>query len=195
MNFLAHIYLSGDNDWVKIGNFMADGIRGKDYLHYSETVQFGILLHRKINSFTDTHPIFRKTRKRLISEFGHFSGVITDIFYDYVLAKHWVAFSDIPLSDYAQDFYNLLTDNFSILSPRAKYILPHMKQGDWLTSYATYQGLQTILYQMDSRTKFVSKMQYALSSLQANEEVIENEFFIFFAEIQQMVSNELKLLG
>jgi acyl carrier protein phosphodiesterase len=30
MNFLAHIYLSGDNDLIKIGNFMADGIRGNN---------------------------------------------------------------------------------------------------------------------------------------------------------------------
>lgn len=39
MNFLAHIYLSGDNDLIKIGNFMADGIRGKQFEHFPEDVQ------------------------------------------------------------------------------------------------------------------------------------------------------------
>ena len=58
MNFLAHIYLSGNNDLIKIGNFMADGIRGKDYLKFPEQVKNGILLHRQIDTFTDAHVIY-----------------------------------------------------------------------------------------------------------------------------------------
>ena len=79
MNFLAHIYLSGDDDLIKIGNFMADGIRGLDYLDYPPKVQKGILLHRAIDTFTDAHPIFRKSKHRLHEKYGHYSGVIIDI--------------------------------------------------------------------------------------------------------------------
>jgi len=38
MNFLAHIYLSGEDDFVKIGNFMADSIRGSQYLDYPNSL-------------------------------------------------------------------------------------------------------------------------------------------------------------
>ena len=41
MNFLAHIYLSGTNERIQIGNFMGDGIRGKDYLNYHPDIQIG----------------------------------------------------------------------------------------------------------------------------------------------------------
>jgi acyl carrier protein phosphodiesterase len=76
MNFLAHIYLSGNNDLLKIGNFMADSIRGNSYLAYPNEVQKGILLHRYIDTFTDAHPIYRKSKHRLHEKYGHYSGVI-----------------------------------------------------------------------------------------------------------------------
>ncbi len=61
MNYLAHLFLSGNNDLLKIGNFMADGIRGNDYLNFPEEVKNGIILHRHIDTFTDAHPMYRKT--------------------------------------------------------------------------------------------------------------------------------------
>ena len=70
MNFLAHIYLSGNNDLIKIGNFMADGIRGKDYLNFPEDIKKGILLHRQIDTFTDSHPIYRMSKHRLHEKYG-----------------------------------------------------------------------------------------------------------------------------
>ena len=89
MNFLAHIYLSGNNDLLKIGNFMADSIRGNSYENYPEEIKKGILLHRSIDSFTDMHPVYRKSKHRLHEKYGHYSGVIMDIFYDHFLAKNW----------------------------------------------------------------------------------------------------------
>ena len=82
MNFLAHIYLSGDNDLIKIGNFMADGIRGRQYEKYPLEIQKGIILHRAIDTFTDAHPIFRQSTKRLHQNYHHYAGVIVDVFYE-----------------------------------------------------------------------------------------------------------------
>ena len=79
MNFLAHIYLSGNNKDITIGNFIADGIRGKKYLKYPKDIQTGILLHRQIDTFTDTHKTVRLSTKRLHKNYSHYSGVIVDI--------------------------------------------------------------------------------------------------------------------
>lgn len=65
MNYLAHIYLSGDDPLITMGNFMADGIKGKQYKTYLPQLQKGILLHRSIDSFTDSHPIVKQSTKRL----------------------------------------------------------------------------------------------------------------------------------
>ena len=94
MNFLAHIYLSGDNDLIKIGNFMADGIRGKQFENYHPEIQKGIILHRFIDTFTDAHPVFRQSTKKLHENYHHYAGVIVDVFYDHFLAKNWNLYSD-----------------------------------------------------------------------------------------------------
>ena len=93
MNFRAHIYLSGENEPLKIGNFIADSIRGNSYLDYPEDLKNGILLHRYIDTFTDAHPIYRKSKHRLHEKYGHYSGVIMDIVYDHFLAKNWNKYS------------------------------------------------------------------------------------------------------
>lgn len=192
MNFLAHIFLSGkENELLSIGNFMGDSIRGKEYLSYPEIVQQGILLHRKIDFFTDTHPVFRLSRKRLVPDYKHYSGVITDIFYDYFLAKNWSKYSEIPLENYAQEFYFLLQKQEQLLNETTKKIAKYMTQENWLVSYKTIQGIEKILFQMDRRTQFQSKMQYAVHQLVENESLFENEFFEFFAQIQEFVANQI----
>ena len=120
MNFLAHIYLSGENKLVTIGNFVGDGVRGNKFKNYPKDVQIGIQLHREIDTFTDAHPIFRQSTKRLHKGYGHYSGVIVDIFYDHFLAKNWKVYSDVPLADYIQEFYKSLNENFIVLPPRFK---------------------------------------------------------------------------
>src|SRR5690606_5275468 len=131
MNFLAHIYLSGDNDLVKIGNFMADGIRGKDYEQFPPEIKKGILLHRAIDTFTDAHPIFRQGTKRLHGKYHHYAGVVMDVYYDHFLAKNWQRYSTENLKDYAARFYQSLEDNYHFLTDRVKYMLPIMKEHDW----------------------------------------------------------------
>lgn len=184
LNFLAHIYLSGENDFLKIGNFIADTVRGKQYLEYPQVIQQGILLHRKIDSFTDQHPIFRMSKKRIFPIFGHYSGVIVDIYYDYFLAKNWHYFSDVSLSEYTNEFYRLLLQHQNLFNEKANLLISHMIKDNWLESYQTLKGIESIFFQMDKRTGFISKMKLATNVLQENETTFEKEFFIFFKEIQ-----------
>lgn len=187
MNFLAHVFLSGTNDHIKIGNFMADGIHGKNFDEFPLDVQKGIRIHREIDSFTDFHPIFRQSKHRLHERYGHYSGVIIDIFYDHFLAKNFASYSDIPLEIFISDFYTVLDANFEILTPRFKTILPVLKKENWFLLYATTEGLTHILYMMDRRTKLRSKMQFSIEELELFYTEFESEFTLFFIEVQAFV--------
>lgn len=187
MNFLAHIYLSGENDQIKIGNFIADGIHGKNFDEFPIDVQKGIRLHREIDSYTDFHPIFRQSKHRLHERYGHYSGVIMDIFYDHFLAKNFSTYSNQLLTDFSDDFYKLLDDNFSILTPRFQNILPILKNENWLVMYATIEGISHILYNMDRRTKLRSKMQFSVEELHLFYNEFEIEFTLFFEEVKNFV--------
>ena len=183
MNFLAHIYLSGSNDLIKIGNFMADGIRGKQYESYPLDVQKGIILHRAIDTFTDAHPIFRQSTKKLHQKYHHYAGVIVDVLYDHFLAKNWNDYSDEKLEVFVARFYQSLRDNHTILSERAKEIMPYMIKHNWLLSYQTVDGITRILTQMDGRTKNQSQMRFAANELCEFYTEFEKEFTIFFQEL------------
>lgn len=194
MNFLAHIYLSGTDEGVIIGNFIADGIKGKKYLKYPERIQKGILLHRGIDSYTDQHPIVRKSTARLHENYGHYSGVIVDILYDHYLAKNWSKYHKQPLDEYIQDFYELLRVNFEILPTRIQRMMPYMMSDNWLLSYATVPGISTILDQMNVRTKGISKMNFAVIELEKYYSEFETEFTSFFTELIVFSENKLKSL-
>lgn len=184
MNFLAHIYLSGSNELIQIGNFMADGIRGNDYLNYPADVQKGIILHRAIDTFTDAHPVFRKSKHRLHEKYGHYSGVIIDIFYDHFLAKNWSNYSNQPLEKVANDFYENLRNHYDILTERTKGMMPYMIARNWLVSYASIEGLSMILFQMDHRTKNRVNMHLSINELKEFYTEFEDEFTVFFEELQ-----------
>ncbi len=195
MNFLAHIYLSGDNKLVTIGNFIADGIKGKDYKKYPVDIQIGILLHREIDTFTDAHKTVRKSTKRLHQNYGHYAGVIVDILYDHFLAKNWSSYSKIPLDIYVDDFYNSLEHNFDILPLRIQRLIPYMIGDNWLLSYATIAGITKVLEGMNRRTQNRSKMNLAVDELQEFYRDFENEFTIFFAQLIEFSGQKLKVLS
>lgn len=189
MNFLAHIYLSGDDDLVKIGNFMADGIHGKPD-QFPAAVQKGIVLHRAIDTYTDAHPIFRQGTKRLHARYHHYAGVIMDIFYDHFLAKNWAKFHSQPLETYTSAFYKALEDNYEILTEKTKGLMPYMIQYNWLASYATIEGISRILTQMDKRTKDKSGMRTSSDELIEFYSEYEAEFTAFFEELRAFVKEK-----
>ncbi len=194
MNFLAHIYLSGEDEGITIGNFIADGIKGKQYKKYPLQIQKGILLHRGIDSFTDQHPTVRQSTKRLHENYGHYSGVIVDILYDHFLAKNWKNYHSQPLDEYVGEFYEMLRKYFEILPTRIQRMMPYMIADNWLLSYATVEGISNILTQMNRRTKERSKMNLAVIELEQYYTEFETEFTCFFEELKTFSENKIKEL-
>ncbi|WP_310559584.1 acyl carrier protein phosphodiesterase [Flavobacterium sp.] len=191
MNFLAHIYLSGDNDLLKIGNFMADGIHGKNFDAFPMDIQKGIILHREIDTFTDAHPIFRQSTKRLHANYHHYSGIIVDIFYDHFLAKNWSHYSNETLANFTERFYQSLRDQYELLNEKTQKMLPHLIQQNWLMSYQTVAGIENVLEKMDNRMKRDSNMRHSVTELVSYYSEFEAEFTAFFAAIR--LHSDLKI--
>jgi len=191
MNYLAHIFLSGENNLITIGNFIADGIKGKDYTNYEKDIQTGILLHRHIDTFTDAHKTVRISTKRLHEKYGHYSGVIVDILYDHFLAKNWNSYSNIPLEKYIDNFYDSLEAHYDILPLRIQKMMPYMIADNWLLSYASIDGISRVLDGMNRRTKNRSGMHKAIYELEEFYKEFESEFTLFFSEL--IAFSKLKL--
>lgn len=195
MNFLAHAHLSGNNDQLLIGNFIGDSVKGRDFNHFPETIRQGIVLHRKIDSFTDSHPVFKNSLEIVRPAHGRYSGIVIDIFYDHFLAHHWSHFEDISLDDYANYVLRLLSECIDILPERTKRLLPFMVAQNWLLGYANFERLEQVFYGMDRRTQLASGMRHSVSTLKENYSRLEKDFFLFYPELQQFASNEIEKIS
>jgi acyl carrier protein phosphodiesterase len=185
MNFLAHLYLSGDKPKIMVGNFIGDFVKGRQALEQFEPeIIRGIQLHRAIDEFTDSHPIVTKSKNRLRPKYRHYSGVIVDIFYDHLLAKNWDLFHTEILPDYAEMAYGVIQDNHSILPEEVKFMMPHMIRGNWLVNYAKLDGIERALSGMARRTRYESKMDESVAELKEFYPEFTNEFLEFFPKLK-----------
>ncbi len=192
MNYLAHIALSGDNELVKIGNFIADGVKGKKYELFAEEIQKGILLHRQIDWFTDNNEVVKQSKRRLNVQYGHYKGVIIDILYDHFLAKNWELYFQTPLQVFTHEFYKSLEDNIDVLPERAKYATSYMIKDDWLTNYAKIEGIEKVLIGMNNRTEGRSKMNLAIKDLKDHYNDFDQDFTIFFEKLRTFSDEKLQ---
>lgn len=183
MNFLAHIYLSFDDPQITLGNFMADSIRGRDYRKYPQQIQKGVLLHRAIDTFTDSHPITRKSSKRLHSRYRHYSMVIVDIYYDHFLARNWNSYSEVPLEKFTDNFYELLEENLHLMPETVQHMAPYMITDNWLLSYRELDGIHKVLKGLNRRTGLKSGMDQAVEELEGFYDEFQAEFTAFFDEL------------
>lgn len=194
MNFLAHLYLSNNNKNIMIGNFIADHIRGNNYEGFSKEIQQGIFLHREIDTFTDAHPIVRKSKRRLHERYRHYDGVIVDIFYDYFLAKNWANYSKIPLKIYTQSVYDLFDKIKKDLPIKSQQFIKYMIEYDILYNYKFEEGIAKVLNGMNNRTKGKSQMNLAIEDLKELRHELEADFTTFFKDLVEFTHQKIKEL-
>jgi acyl carrier protein phosphodiesterase len=194
MNFLAHLYLSGDNPGVQIGNFIGDHVKGRNYEKYEPSIKQGILLHRKIDHFTDTHPIVKQSSKRLSERFGRYSGIVTDVFYDHFLGVNWDKLCDLPLNKYVSKVHKVLLRNYFKLPADVKRFLPFMVKSRRLETYATIEGIDRSLRIMTNYSSLPDHVTWGMQQIEEHYEAFNDEFMAFFKEAKKMATDELRVL-
>lgn len=194
MNYLAHIYLSGTDEELLLGNFIADAVKGRQAEQYSPGIARGIRLHRLIDTYTDTHPVVGLTKARLRPKYKKFAPVIADMYYDHFLARNFEQYAPEPLPDFVQRSYTLIQRNYHVLPPRMQDIFPYMQRQNWLESYAEVAGVAQALTGMSRRTSFVSGMETAAEELVAQYALYHADFEVFFPELEQYVAKAIAQL-
>jgi acyl carrier protein phosphodiesterase len=186
MNFLAHLYLSGDDQKIMVGNFIADFVKGRSALaQFEPAIVRGIELHRAIDEFTDSHPTVSESKNRLRPKYRHYSGVIVDVFYDHFLSHNWLSYHTELLPDFADKAYSIIQSFEPILPQDVKYMLPYMIKGNWLVNYSKLEGIHRALSGMSRRTPYESKMEEAVADLEKHYVEFGAEFKAFFPELEQ----------
>lgn len=187
MNYLGHIYLSGENEPLMIGNFIADYVKGKQYLEYSTEIQEGILLHRSIDHFTDNNQQWQSIREMLRPVYNRYAGVATDIFVDHFLAVHWNSYSKFPLKVFSKWVHAVFLRNYSVLPERVKGFLAYLIQHKRLLSYSEISGIEESLFIMSLRTSLPDKTKEAIQLLKTHYQEFEELSILFLTDIIDFV--------
>ena len=191
LNYLAHIFLSGNDHQLQIGNFIGDFVKGSKYTTYPDRIQKGIILHRKIDSFTDSHVIVKETILLLRPTFGRYSGIITDMYFDYFLAVNFQTYStQKSLNLFAFKFYFSAFLNYNHLPFKVKRFIFHFISSNRLSRYASLDGLRSSLVIMAGYRIPALDPDRTIAYLIENHDELEHKFHQFFPDIIKYAKTE-----
>ena len=185
MNFLAHAYLSPNEPLIMLGNTFGDFVKGKKMEEVHPELKKGVLLHRRIDHFTDTHDLVKKCVEIYRPVSGRFSAIIVDMTFDYFLAKNWLDYSEISLPDFVTDIFVKYEANRASLTEKINMVAPIMRMQEWMLQYQTIDGLENILKQMSNRIKNRAVLEDSIPILIKKEAELEVLFTSFFEELRQ----------
>lgn len=183
MNYLAHLYLAKDSDELLVGNFIGDFVKGKLNDRYPPEITRGIVLHRKIDVYTDSHPIVKDCRSLVSSRRRRFSGVMIDVFFDHFLNMKWSGYSTEPLDEFIMRVCSVIAQHEELLPPRAKKILPAIRDRNWLGRYRNIDDLGDVFEGLSRRISRENPLPGSEKELLENYSDFERYFNIFFPQI------------
>ena len=184
MNYLTHIFLSGTDRKIQFGNFIGDAVKGSSYKHYPQAIADGILLHRAIDSYTDNHATVRSAVQLLRPYSGRYSGVLIDIFFDYLLASRFDEFSGVSLKQFARSFYLTMVYNYRYMPDRFRRFMWHFIGTNRLVKYATKDGIRESVGIMTRVGRIKFPVGEAIDYLTECEDELRMIFRPFFGELQ-----------
>ena len=183
MNYLAHIKLSGNNEEILLGNFMGDFVKGSHYNRYNNQIKKGILLHRFIDDFTDSHAKVKEDVKLLSKHIGRYAPVALDVYYDHLLTQNWEQFESQSLHVFCDDFYSTISKHKELLPDKCKFMFTYMKRDNWLKSYQNVSGVGKVLERMAKRAKYQSNLEHSIKHILDHKKQIDSGFVDFFNDI------------
>jgi acyl carrier protein phosphodiesterase len=182
MNYLAHAFLSGGDNGLLLGNFIADHLRGNDFKDYPSGIIEGIHLHRRIDSFTDAHAEFKKSKRVFYDGFEKYSGILVDIYFDYFLAKDFEKYSSAPLKLFSENVYEIYLAHQHILPKTSSGFLDYVVKNNIYNSYASLKGIETVLNHLSHRISHRVQLDHSIELFRENENTLQANFDVFFKD-------------
>lgn len=191
MNYLAHAYLSFNNPELLVGNLIADCVKGKQINDFTEGIQQGIHLHRKIDEYTDAHPVIREIQKLYTHSAGRYNGVFLDVTFDHFLAIDSLNEPPEGWQKFSEWCYLQIDNNIDETPHIFQRLFSYMKKEDWLYNYRHKWMMQRSFERLTQRAKFLPEDANIYSAFEQNYKELQSGYDTFFPELKQFVEKEL----
>lgn len=193
MNWLAHLLLSEPNVESRLGNLLADIVKGTARQELNSHIQRGIACHQLIDRFTDSHIVVQRSKERINSSYRRFAGVLVDIFYDHFLAKNWSQYSQISLDEFTAEIYQSFRAYQGQIPLIVREVISRVAAEDWLGSYRNVSGVEIALVRisrrLSQRRNKIFSLTPAINELIIHYDALEYDFQEFFPELFSYVQN------
>ncbi len=189
MNYLAHLFLSRRDEETLIGGLLGDFVKGRAGERFSPAVQRGIVLHRRIDRYTDNHPIVRASCALVSPPRRRFAGVLIDLFYDHFLARHWRRYNEVPLPEFTRAVYAIILRRQGDFPERLRRVVPRMVGNDWLGRYRELAGVGAAVDGISRRLCRPNAMLGGAHELEASYARLEQHFLEFFPQLMAYVDS------
>jgi len=186
MNFLVHLFLSGNDNDLLVGNLLGDFVKGRLEGRYPVRIERGIELHRRIDSFCAENRHFILSKRRIDPSFGHYRGVLVDLFYDHFLARNWAEHSEIPFPRFLSDTRLVMEEYRHYLPERLQALIPFIFS-ELLPSYLEIDGISSALERMSTRIKRRNRLGEGGEELKRHYPALHDDFGLFFPELRRFV--------
>ncbi|MFI8396938.1 ACP phosphodiesterase [Pseudomonas sp. NPDC078863] len=183
MNYLAHLHLGGPRPGQLLGSLYGDFVKGRLQGQFDPEVEAAIALHRRIDVFTDRHPLVDIALGRFTETRRRYAGIVLDVFFDHCLARDWMLYADRPLEQFTADVYQVLSRERQLPERLAK-IAPHMVANDWLGSYREFEVLEQVLRGISRRLTKPEELAGAMQELRRLYEPLSEDFSLFYPQLQ-----------
>jgi len=182
MNYLAHLHLGGEQPAQLLGSLYGDFVKGPLEGRFPEPVEAAIRLHRRIDAYTDSHPLVRQAKQRFPLQHRRIAGVLLDLFFDHCLARDWPDYADQPLDAFTAHVYRVLAGE-PALPERLAYVAPRMAAQDWLGSYREFAVLGQVIQGMSRRLSRPELLAGTLPLLSELYEPLSDDFRLFYPQL------------
>src|SRR5258708_3492847 len=183
MNHLEHLFLSGNTAESLIGNLSGDFVKGLLGDRFPPAIRDGIADHRSIDAFTDSHAEVAAFRRVLIPELGHYSRIVSDVFFDHFLATDWQRYSNETLEAFVGRVCAMIDPHQGELPERLGRVYPRMRDEGWLLSYREVRGIETALYHLSFRLSRRPRLEESVHYLTDSREELLDHFRRFFPDV------------
>jgi len=183
MNHLAHFFLAQRKPHLEIGAFLGDFTKGLLQDRYPEDIENGIRLHRKIDAFTDRHPIVKRSYSRIDPPLRRYAPIMIDVFYDHFLARQWLSYSPECLSQFSDRIFSTLESWEALLPPRAREAARNMRRYQVLAAYADANFLIPVLQRLSQRLNHANPLSDGFTQFEDNQLELAGDFSQFFPEV------------
>lgn len=183
MNHLAHAWLAGGDDELRLGGVMGDFVRGQPDPALPAGVIAGIRLHRAVDTYTDAHPQVLAAKALLPPPYRRYGGILLDMWFDHCLARDFARWSTQPLDEFSAALRGLLQRSDALLPPALRRFRGYMEARSLPARYADPAVLGEALEGIGQRLSRVNPLDTALPVLQALERPLQAHFEVFLPEL------------